>query len=105
IWPAIAGAMAPELLPPKPGRPPLADAWYRRVAEIYLAALERGERNPVGAVRGELADALAQPALNRATVAGLIRKARKGGWLTHAIRGRAGAEPGPRLLQAREEEQ
>jgi hypothetical protein len=90
--------------PPGPGRPALADAWYRRVAESYLRALEEGAESPVTAVRAELAEHLDRPDLSRATVAGWIRKARKGGWLSAAIPGRAGAEPGPRLLEARRKE-
>ena len=41
--------------------------------------------------------------LSRNTVAAWIRKARQQGWLSASSRGKAGADPGPRLLAARTE--
>jgi hypothetical protein len=89
-----------EPLPPKhepgrPGRAPLSDDLLRDVAERYLA--ETGPDKPRGAVQ-RLAKHFGQQS---GTVSRWVWRARKDGWLGPAVPGREGAEPGPRLLQAR----
>lgn len=79
---------------PGPGRAPLPDELLRQVAEGYLLEMQSGLR---GAVQ-RLADRLGRP---EKTVSNWVAKARRDGWLGPASQGRAGATPGPRLLQAR----
>lgn len=79
---------------PSPGRAPLPDELLRQVAEGYLAETSRGLR---GAVK-RLSDQLGRP---EKTVSNWVAKARRDGWLGPASQGRAGATPGPRLLDSR----
>jgi len=79
---------------PGPGRAPLPDELLRQVAEGYLMEIGGGLR---GAVQ-RLAERLGRP---EKTVSNWVAKARKEGWLGPASQGRAGATPGPRLLESR----
>jgi len=88
----ILAAHAPAS--PGPGRAPLPDELLRQVAEGYLMELGQGLR---GAVQ-RLAEQLDRP---EGTVSNWVAKARKDGWLGPASQGRAGATPGPRLMESR----
>lgn len=72
-----------------------ADDRDAAVAELYLESVRDHPRNPIEA----LSALMGQP---RGRVSELVRRARDRGWLTARGRGKAGAEPGPRLLVYRE---
>lgn len=73
------------------GRTEMTDGFLRDVALSYLRETAPGK--PQGATR-RLADAYGRP---EQTVRTWIARARKEGWLGPSAKGRAGAEPGPRL--------
>jgi hypothetical protein len=77
------------------GRAPLSDDHLRSVAEAYLAATAPGAG---GAVIAGLGEQFGRPA---ATVQHWIKRARRDGWLGPGVKGRSGAEPGPRLIAER----
>lgn len=85
----------PQPEPGRPGRAPLSGDFLRRIAEGYLA--ESGPGKPKGAVK-RLAEQMSEPA---GTVSRWVWRARRDGWLGPAAPGREGAEPGPRLFEAR----
>jgi hypothetical protein len=80
------------LTKPGPGRAPLTDEFLREVALAYLEETAPGK--PRGAV-GRLVKRYSKPT---PTVSRWIGRARDAGWLGAAAPGRAGAEPGPRLI-------
>lgn len=83
-----------ELEPPKRhgGREPLTDELLRDVAVTYL------EETAPGKPKKPLERMAAKYDKPEETVRTWVARARKAGWLGPALRGRAGAEPGPRLL-------
>lgn len=76
------------------GRRPLDDDLLRRVAEAYLRETAPGQ--PTGAM-ARLAAEFERP---EETVRSWLARARARGWLGPSRKGRRGAEPGPRLLDA-----
>lgn len=79
----------------QPGRAPLPDELLRQVSEGYIAESAPGK--PRGAVK-RLAQQLGR---SENTVSRWVARARKDGWLGPGRQGHEGAEPGPRLLDAR----
>ncbi|MGA5371405.1 hypothetical protein ACPCSD_10035 [Streptomyces griseoincarnatus] len=73
------------------GRTAMTDDFLRDVALSYLRETSPGQ--PQGATR-RLAEAYGRP---EQTIRTWVARARKEGWLGPSARGRAGAEPGPRL--------
>lgn len=68
------------------------DQFWRDVGVAYLRALVREPRKAVEA----MAERFDKPIH---TVRGWIKRAREEGWLSEATHGRAGADPGPRLVE------
>lgn len=77
------------------GRAPLSDEHIKSVAEAYLAATAPGVG---GGVIASLSKDFGRPA---ATIQHWIKRARRDGWLGPGVKGRSGAEPGPRLIAER----
>lgn len=73
------------------GRSALSDELLRSVAVSYLSETAPGR--PAGAVK-RMAQEFDRP---EETVRSWVARARKAGWLGPSVKGRAGAEPGPRL--------
>lgn len=73
------------------GRTAMTDGFLRDVSLSYLRETAPGK--PQGATR-RLAEAYGRP---EQTIRTWIARARKDGWLGPSAKGRAGAEPGPRL--------
>lgn len=80
------------------GRAALSDELLRSVAVAYLAETAPGQ--PTGAVK-RIAQEFGRP---DETIRSWIARARKAGWLGPSVKGRAGAEPGPRLRDLTPEE-
>lgn len=80
------------------GRPPLTDEHLRRFALAYL------EETSPGAEPGVLPRLCQRFGRPEGTIRGWVRRAREDGWLGVAVKGRAGCEPGPRLLASVSEE-
>jgi hypothetical protein len=74
------------------GRAALSDDLLRQVAISYLA--ETAPDKPAGAV-ARMAEEYHRP---EETIRSWIARARRSGWLGPSVRGRAGAEPGKRLV-------
>ncbi|MGW1808260.1 hypothetical protein [Streptomyces sp. NPDC002078] len=94
-------APAPELPERKPrsgGRSSLSDDLLRSVAVAYLSETAPGR--PAGAVK-RMSQEFDRP---EETVRSWIARARKAAWLGPSVKGRAGAEPGPRLRDLSPEE-
>ncbi|WP_432104866.1 hypothetical protein [Streptomyces sp. bgisy091] len=73
------------------GRTALTDDFLREVAVSYLRETAPGR--PRGATR-RLAEQFGRP---EETIRTWLARSRKAGWLGPSVKGRAGAEPGPRL--------
>ncbi|MFJ7069865.1 hypothetical protein [Streptomyces sp. NPDC101115] len=101
--PLSATETAPRPAEPKQprrgGRPLITDDLLRRLAEAYL--VETAEGKPAGSL-ARLAEHFDRPVQ---TIRTWIARARKEGWLAPAVKGRAGGEPGPKLLTYRMAEQ
>lgn len=84
----------------RPGRGRAADnqEWYGHVARVYLDFYAQHGQRTVKAMAVFL-DAAPN------TVYWWVRRAREQGWLTKGQQGRAGANPGPRLIQWLEEQE
>lgn len=78
--------------PRQGGRPLITDDLLRQLAEAYLE--EAAEEKPAGALR-RVAARFDRPT---ETIRTWLARARKEGWLAPAVKGRAGGEPGPKLL-------
>lgn len=84
--------------PRKGGRAALSDELLRQVAVAYLG--ETRPDKPAGALQ-RLASEFERP---EGTIRTWLAKARRAGWLGPGVKGRAGAEPGPRLRDLTSEE-
>ncbi|MFD5105723.1 hypothetical protein [Streptomyces cinereoruber] len=84
--PAASGAVSA-------GRTEMTDSFLRSVAISYL--LETAPGKPPGGTR-RLAESYGRP---EQTIRTWVSRARKEGWLGPSARGRAGAEPGPRMQE------
>ncbi|GGW68471.1 hypothetical protein GCM10010503_52300 [Streptomyces lucensis JCM 4490] len=78
--------------PRRGGRPLITDDLLRQLAEVYLE--ETAEEKPAGALR-RVAAKFDRPT---ETIRTWLARACKEGWLAPAVKGRAGGEPGPKLL-------
>ncbi|MGW3910570.1 hypothetical protein ACWEBX_03445 [Streptomyces sp. NPDC005070] len=78
--------------PRRGGRPAITDDLLRQLAEAYL------EETAEGAPSGPLTRVAARFDRPTETIRTWLARARKEGWLAPAVKGRAGGEPGPRLL-------
>jgi len=90
-------ARLPALSPDAPagrrgGRQPLRPELVREVALAYIE--ENAPGSPPGAMK-RLAERFGKP---EETVRNWVTRARRDGWLGPSTKGRAGAEPGPRLV-------
>lgn len=77
------------------GKPRITDEKLRELAEAYLA--ETAEGKPARPL-ARIAKRFDRP---EETVRTWLARARKEGWLAPGVKGRAGGEPGPKLLTAR----
>jgi transposase len=89
--PANAPAVKSAERPRRGGRPPVTDSMLRWVAEAYLLETEEGKPHPVA----RIAEKVGRP---EETVRTWLARARREGWLSPGVRGRAGGEPGPKLI-------
>ncbi len=78
--------------PRRGGRPAITDDLLRQLAEAYL------EETAEGAASGPLTRVAARFNRPTETIRTWLARARKEGWLAPAVKGRAGGEPGPKLL-------
>ncbi|MDU8998192.1 hypothetical protein [Streptomyces mirabilis] len=78
--------------PRRGGRAPITPDLLREVATIYLEETAPGR--PAGAMK-RMAERFGRP---EETLRTWVTRARKDGWLGPSAKGRAGAEPGPRLV-------
>lgn len=99
------GAVASETREPEAsqsrrgGKPSVTGDLLRELAEAYLSETSEGKPpHPLG----RIAERFGRP---EETVRTWLARARKEGWLAPGVKGRAGGEPGPRLLAARLTEQ
>lgn len=74
------------------GRAALTDDLLRDIAATYL--VETGSGMPPGALK-RMAEQFDRP---EETIRTWVARARRDGWLGPSVKGRAGAEPGPRLI-------
>lgn len=77
------------------GKPRVTDEQLRNLAEAYLT--ETAEGKPARPL-ARIAEQFGRP---EETVRTWLARARKEGWLAPGVKGRAGGEPGPKLLAAR----
>ncbi|MET7890620.1 hypothetical protein [Streptomyces mirabilis] len=88
----------PPKQPRRGGKPAVTEDRLRAVAEAYLAETAPGKpAHPLG----RLAEQFGSP---QETVRTWISRARREGWLAPGVKGRAGGEPGPKLLSAQLED-
>lgn len=89
------------------GRPRLSDEHLRDVAVQYLAAQTEVDEQRAAGTRGTSTISLLAERLERPekTVEDWIRRAAKAGYLSKAVKGRAGRDAGPRLLGSSSEPQ
>ncbi|WCD86389.1 hypothetical protein KPP03845_102735 [Streptomyces xanthophaeus] len=78
---------------PSGGRTVMSDALLRAVASAYLRETAPGR--PSGAVR-RIAEEFERP---EETIRTWVGRARKAGWLGPSVKGRSGAEPGPKFFE------
>jgi hypothetical protein len=74
------------------GPRPTPDDYHRQISLGLIGAFDQDPQRPVAL----LAKQLDAP---RSTVADRVRRARAAGWLAETTPGRAGAEPGPKLIE------
>lgn len=98
LSPAEPEPSPPSKAPRKGGRAALSDELLRQVAVAYLS--ETRPDKPTGALQ-RLAAEFERP---EGTIRTWLAKARSAGWLGPGVKGRAGAEPGPRLRDLTPEE-
>lgn len=79
---------------PRRGRPGLPEEHFRRIALVYLELFALGYR------RGILEELATREGVPKDTVRDWVHRARTLGFLSAGRQGRAGAEPGPRLMAA-----
>lgn len=91
--PKITATMAAHKPAHPGGRTPMSDELLCSVATAYLRETAPGQ--PSGAVR-RIAEEFDRP---EETIRTWIARARKSGWLGPSVKGRAGAEPGPRFFE------
>lgn len=87
----------PTYADPSSPRPPITDEFLRRVALDYL------EETAPGKPRGAIERLTQRYGKSTPTVSRWVGKAREAGWLGPASSGRAGGEPGPRMITISEE--
>lgn len=80
-----------ETKPRRSGRAPLTQELLRDVAVAYIE--ENAPGKPAGAMK-RIAERFGKP---EETMRNWVTRARRDGWLGPSVKGRAGAEPGPRL--------
>lgn len=101
---AVSTAIAPSIavaagdISKRGGRQALSDELLREVAVLYLTETAPGR--PSGAV-GRMAERYGRPV---ETIRTWLSRARSAGWLGSSIKGRSGAQPGPRLSEVSLEE-
>ncbi|WP_328757492.1 hypothetical protein [Streptomyces sp. NBC_00271] len=88
-----------EKAPRRGGRAPITSDLLRQVATAYLEETAPG--TPAGAMK-RMAERFGRP---EETLRTWVTRARKDGWLGPGAKGRAGAEPGPRLVLYRIEQE
>ena len=81
-----------ERPPRRGGRAPITSDLLREVAEVYLEETAPGK--PAGGMK-RMAERFGRP---EETLRTWVTRARRQGWLGPSAKGRAGAEPGPRLV-------
>ncbi|GHC27049.1 MULTISPECIES: hypothetical protein [Streptomyces rochei group] len=91
LAPAEVDTPRPERAPRRGGRAALPDDLLKQVAVSYLR--ETAPDRPSGAIQ-RLAAEFERP---EGTIRTWLTRARADGWLGPSVKGRAGAEPGPRL--------
>lgn len=83
----------------RPGRTgDIMDRHYRAIATWYLAASAKDPHRTMKTLLAYTRAAWAWPDLSRDTLKTWVRRAAEQGWLTKGTRGKAGRDPGPRLI-------
>lgn len=90
-------AVAAELQPPRRGRPSKPPEHYRRIAELYLALQSEGfDRGILDEIARR--ESTRNKPVARDTARDWVRKATVLEYLSPGVVGRAGRQPGPRLI-------